>query len=363
MQIDKNFEGSNITIITKDFSHTPSLSTIEVDVELRDTQDDWFYWAFHVTGAAGRTLRFDFSGKPRVGYYGPAVSYDLIHWQWGGKPFNDYTGFTYSFSPTENSVYFCHHLCYSTQQFSLLCKDLAIPVQTLATSKKGRAIPYVELGTGEKVLLLTSRHHACESTGTYVLEGILQALAKKPIAGFKVVAVPFVDMDGVVDGDQGKNRRPHDHNRDYSENSLYAAVKAIQNIATSQNIVFALDLHSPWHFGGRHDVGHGVRKNPEMDDIQSHFGALLTQYCKNNPKAFQYDTKNDLLIGVEWNVPSTDPGSSFSAFFADRPGTAFALSLETPYFGEEGNIVTQKALLAFGGCIAAALAQMALEQK
>jgi murein tripeptide amidase MpaA len=29
---------------------------------------------------------------------------------------------------------------------------------------------------------------------------------------FRFLAVPFMDKDGVEDGDQGKNRRPRDHN-------------------------------------------------------------------------------------------------------------------------------------------------------
>ena len=38
--------------------------------------------------------------------------------------------------------------------------------------------------------------------------------------------VPFTDYDGAQAGDQGKNRAPHDHNRDYVE-FLYPETKAI----------------------------------------------------------------------------------------------------------------------------------------
>lgn len=357
MRIDKDFEGGNIRVTQI------SGDTVHLEAELRDTQTDWFYWAFRVEGAAGRTIRFDFNQKLRVGYYGAAVSHDLRAWKWAGEPFADYTGFTYSFGQAENTAFFCHDLRYSTAQFQSLCQDLALPAQTLATSERGRPIPFVEFGSGENVLLLTSRHHACESTGTYVLEGALRSLARKPITGFTTIAVPFVDLDGVVDGDQGKNRRPHDHNRDYGEKPLYASVRWIQALAGARPVVFALDLHSPWHFGGRNDVGHGVRKDGLCTATQARFGELLTQQCRQCPDSFQYDTKNDLAVGEEWNVPQ-DGGSptSFSAFFSCHPGTEFALSLETPYYGTTDNIVTQERLRALGGCVAGALRALAAER-
>lgn len=65
---------------------------------------------------------------------------------------------------------------------------------------------------------MTARHHACESTGNYVLEGVLEELIKSLPNNLSVMCVPFVDYDGVVNGDQGKNRFQHDHNRDYDKN-------------------------------------------------------------------------------------------------------------------------------------------------
>jgi len=62
------------------------------------------------------------------------------------------------------------------------------------------------------------------------------------------VFVPFMDKDGVECGDQGKNRRPHDHNRDYAA-EIYTSVRAFKNLLTKESsgkqIVF-FDLHSPY---------------------------------------------------------------------------------------------------------------------
>lgn len=45
------------------------------------------------------------------------------------------------------------------------------------------------------------------------------------------------------------NRIPHDHNRDYSDNSLYPEVDAIRKFVPTWSdgrLRFALDVHDPW---------------------------------------------------------------------------------------------------------------------
>ena len=79
-------------------------------------------------------------------------------------------------------------------------------------------------------MILTSRHHACESTGSYVLEGVLDGLLQHPMENLQVICVPFVDYDGVVDGDQGKYRLPRDHECDYGRDvpPIYPETAAIR---------------------------------------------------------------------------------------------------------------------------------------
>jgi hypothetical protein len=64
--------------------------------------------------------------------------------------------------------------------------------------------------------------------------------------------VPFIDKDGVEDGDQGKNRRPWDHVLDYSDNNIYNSTaslkKELQKWGKGQ-LKVALDFHCPWLFG------------------------------------------------------------------------------------------------------------------
>lgn len=63
------------------------------------------------------------------------------------------------------------------------------------------------------------------------------------------VVIPFMDKDGVEEGDQGKNRRPRDHNRDYDGESVPASVRANREWVPhwgNGSLAFALDMHCPW---------------------------------------------------------------------------------------------------------------------
>jgi len=221
MKIHSDFIGGNITVVGQNGND------IYLENQIRDSREDWFYWSFCVEDCAGQELNFHMQQPNRLGYWGPAVSYDLKKWHW----LNDVDGdsFIYKFATDENKVYFAHSMLYHPDRFFELAKELSLPVTELCKSRKGRSVPSFLFGNGSKSIILTARHHACESTGSYILEGVLREFKENPIDNTKVLCVPFVDLDGVIDGDQGKARKPHDHNRDYKPNeSLYPETAAIK---------------------------------------------------------------------------------------------------------------------------------------
>lgn len=223
MSVNSDFIGGNIRIENK------KGNTYYLNNELRDTTEDWFYWAFCAEGYAGETVTFNFPDN-RIGYYGPAVSHDLKKWEWLGKS-KEKNSFTYTFRENENKVYFAHSMLYHPERFLEFCKEKGVSIKQLCETRKGRSVPYITFGNGDRIILLASRHHACESTGNYILEGVLDGLLKCPIENTRVICVPFADYDGVVDDDQGKARKPYDHNRDYSiENqAIYPETVTIKN--------------------------------------------------------------------------------------------------------------------------------------
>ena len=351
MEISKNFIGGNIKVIRR------TGNEIYLENELRDTGQDWFYWAFCAEGAAGQTVTFRFQDN-RLGYFGPAVSQDLVNWTWlsdtdTSRHFFLYgqNSFTYTFGKDEDRVFFAHSMLYHPDRFLKFAAAHRLKVSEFCRSRKGRSVPCVLSGSGKNSIILTARHHACESTGSYLLEGMLSELLENPLPDTRVLCVPFVDYDGVVDGDQGKARRPYDHNRDYDKNqpSIYPETAQIRRYADEYGCHYSFDFHSPWHLGEINDCMFIVQNSFEKADRLDAFGKLLES--EMTEKAFGYRHENDYPFMHGWNLKSTN----FSQYMISRQENILAFTLETAYFGTTENPVNAERLTASGRCFANAL--------
>lgn len=337
MQIHCDFPGGNIEVAGV------WEQTVWIRPALRDTAGNWFYWAFCVEGAQGKTLTFHFN-ESWLGYFGPAASHDRQIWTWCGKDSmsEDRKTFTYSFSPEETCVYFAHHLLYPANRVEKLARRLQIPVTELTVSNGGNPVPMLCFGEGENIILLLARHHCCESTGSYVLEGVTEYLGHNLPSDYRVIAVPFMDMDGVLRGDQGKNRIPHDHNRDYTDAPLYAEVRAVLDLVKKKTPKLSFDFHSPWHIGEGNDHVFLVR-NLLNSEGQDAFSKILAKECKGLP--FPYEADFDLIHFERWNQMTPTASAHHISLF---PGVELSLTVETAYFGTEDRPVSQENLLSLG---------------
>ena len=340
MQIRSDFIGGNIRLVNQ------TGTDVYLENELRDTIEDWFYWAFCVEGVAEQTLCFHFQ-KNRLGYWGPAVSHDLVHWHWLGDVQGDC--FTYTFSQDENKVYFAHHMLYHPDRFFAFCRRHEIEIKELCRGRLGTSVPCITLGSGDQSMILTARHHACESTGNYVLEGVLEQLLKTPLPNTRILCVPFVDYDGVLNGDQGKARAPYDHNRDYLEPSIYPETKAIREYADRFGCHYGFDFHSPWHKGKTNDTMFVVRNREDKTVCFDRFSILLESEL--TPDSMKYKIENDYPVNTGWNFPKR----SFGIGMHRRPECKLAHTLESTYFGTSDNQVQAERLVAFGRAYARAI--------
>ncbi len=348
--VTSDFEGGNARIIKIDGNK------ITLDSDLRDTVGDWFFWCIKVSGAAGLTLDFEFASPNRVGYFGASVSYDLENWHWQheGEISKDGRHFSYTFGEGENEVYFAHDMVYRPQRFFKFAASRGFEIKKLCTSEGGRDVPYIDKEKGDEVILLTSRHHACESTGSYVLEGVLENIIQAFGDKYRIICVPFVDLDGVVRGDQGKNRNGHDHNRDYSPNEapIYASTAKIREFCDTLKIRYAFDFHSPWHWGGPNDtVFFPITHYGVMDNIKK-FSNLLEAHAtgdtlphRSSDNIMPDDPKNP------WNK-STNP--CFKNY-APNAGAELAFTIETPYFMANSTPFTAERALMLGRKVVSAL--------
>lgn len=350
LKIDTDFCGGNAVI------EACGEDSVHFRPDQRDSESEWFYWAFRVTGAAGRTIRFSMAPRSYVGYFGAAYSHDLEHWRWSGGVSADRTGFTYTFAPGENAVFFAHHMLYPPFRFIRFAELHGLRVRTLCEDTRGTPIPYTVIGSGSRNILVCARHHCCESTGNSVMEGIMEEFLAAPIPDCRLTVVPFVDADGTVAGDQGKNRRPHDHNRDYLS-PIYPGVRAIRDIAQRGDLLAAFDLHAPWHLSGRNDTLFCVSKLPEQRARLARFSQLFEEAI--TPDAASYHASDNIPLGVEWNQDG--PHYTCATFCGDC-GAALAFTLESAYFGREDGIpITQERLTESGRCFLRAFARLLRE--
>ena len=208
--------------------------------------------------------------------------------------------------------------------------------------------------------LLTCRHHACESIASYVLEGLMETVltaeAQGDAAGIwlrdnvEFLVVPFVDKDGVEDGDQGKLRYPRDHNRDYDGDSVHATTGALRALVpawSEDRLKIALDLHCPWIRGEHNEVIYFVGGPDERNWAQlQRFSTLLEDV---RTELLPYHRSDNLPFGQGWNTAeNTSQGRSFSGWAGDLPGILLATTLETPYANVYDQTVTPDAARALG---------------
>lgn len=345
MEIEKNFSGGNISLIKIENDD------VYIEREVRENTG-YFYWAFRVRNAENRTLRFIFPAHTRVGRFGVAVSHDLKAWHWSNTKckVNESEAFTYTFKEGENSVYFAHHMVYSYEMLKDFLEKNNIELKEFTKTKKGRSVPCFTVGEGENLIVVTSRHHACESTGTYILEGFAESALKNPLKNVKFLFVPFVDFDGVMDGDPGKNRLPHDHNRDYGEASVYNETKKLKEIADSGRVLMNFDFHSPHHDGGINDFPYFMKfPNEEIYEGISKNLQILT---KNDKNSLLYTGLYDLPYGSQWNKADTP---NVKNYFLKRTKLKASLTMETPYFCLEDNVFTQQKAINTGKHLYAAV--------
>ena len=347
--------------------------TITLRPDLRDTQGHWFYWHVRVRQAAGRTLRFVFPNNACIGTRGPAVSFDAgATWRWlTNDIFPHADHFDVTLPDDAHDVRLAMTIPYGPAQLDAFLAHLdpaaSITRETLCTSNAGHDVPLLRIGNRDNPdtrVLVTARHHACESMASFVLEGMLAAaLADAALMQrVELMLIPFVDHDGVVAGDQGKNRAPHDHNRDYGGDSVHRETAAIRELIpqwSAGRLRVGIDLHCPWLRNNPAGEGHNEKvyqvgkQDPAQWAQQQRFGKLLEA---NLTGELPYQQSNDLPFGEDWNT-----GSNYGSFksstrwIAEQEGVELATTFEIPYANAQGVEVHIEPCRTLGRDILAAL--------
>ncbi len=367
IEIDSDFPGGNIRVqgIEGD--------AVRLAPDLRDTEGTWFYWYFRARGADTGSARFIFDGD-FVGVRGPGVSLDGGRtWRWLGAASGDERSFVYAFPSERAEVRFSFGMPYTAADLERFLRTRVggprLRTETLCRSRKGRPVMSLRVGQLEAEprhrVLAACRHHACEMMASYALEGLIDRMLTEDEVGrslcqqVELLIVPFVDTDGVEEGDQGKMRRPHDHNRDYAAPCLYPEVEALRETARTWSggrMRMALDLHCPGHRGHYHERIHfvGVPDETVSERVERFSDALEGVAAGPLP----YRRANNLAFGEDWNTEADPPGaepSAFSDWMGALPGVWFGATLEIPYANAQGAEVNADTARAFGRDLAVAI--------
>ncbi len=372
MHIDTEFPGGNLIV------EKIEGNTAYVKQDIRDTEGHWFYWSFRVTGAEGRTVRFEFTNGRVVGVHGPAVSSDEGKtWRWLGAEWARSAAFTYGFGPDETRVRFAVGIPYQASDLAAYVQshagNAALRQETFCHTRKGREVELLRAGRldGKAAvrIFFTVRHHCCESTPNFMLEGILNSVLADDELGawfrerVEFCAVPLLDKDGVEEGDQGKNRKPYDHNRDYDGEPIYPEVRAVKETLrrwSAEKALLTFDLHGPYLHGRGHECFFFVlpKDARQAAEIRG-FAGRLERETAGGP--VPYACEDDLPWGKDWNT-SDGPPRSCSAWARTLPNVKLAASTEFPYADARGTAITAETTRDFGRRFARALKRQLEEE-
>ena len=372
--VDKNVPAGNIALDKIDGN------TVLVHQELRDTPSPWFYWAFRVKGAQGRKLDFRFTQSVAVGTRGPCISLDKGNtWSYAAEKGATRNTFSYTFPSDAEEVWFYQTIPYMQTDWEAFVKrheaDRGKVFETgvLCASRKGRNVEKAVFGNlsgnPKHRIFLSARRHCGETMASYVLEGVLESVFAKDDLGawlrenVEIMVVPFMDKDGCEDGDQGKNRKPHDHNRDYTE-FIYPETRGIRDWIAERagnKLDIFFDFHCPWLYGNFNEFVYQVHeKHKENAEKTSRFGKMLEALQDGS---MSYREKDDIRWGVGWNSDKNyTAGRAVKAWAMDELRCGFVGSFEIPFATANGKVVTRESCRAFGHDVARAFARWLVDE-
>lgn len=355
-----DFPGGNIVVKRIDNF------VLTLEPELRDTAGDWFYWYFEATFPIEGEYTFHLINGTR----GPAVSRDAgKSWCWlGADSLLERNGFRFLAARGE-TVRFAVCIPYLQRDFDLWYRrhrsNPFLYKSELTRSIGGRAVERLEVkeGAPRKTVLLTTRHHSGETSGSFVLEGILEAaLADTPTGRAlrrqtRILAIPFADKDGVEAGDQGKNRKPHDHDFDYSGTcSRYPSCSALREILNECQPCVVLDLHSPWLYGGNNEALYIV--GPRSERMQP-IAVRWSEWLENHASAaVPFSAADYLPFGTDWNTAELyGEHRTLPQLAAEYPFVHAAFTMEIPFANLREVTFSPERQRRFGESLAQLLAE------
>jgi len=243
MQVRSDYAGANVSV------KKLGSSVAVVEPDSSSSKRPGYYWNFEAKGGAGAKVRVE--GETVVDAGGVFFSTDGgATWSQTGENSVRTDGGAAEFNLPKAGVFvrMSSVIPYQAGDFKKFARETGLKILPFCTTESGAQNFRVSCGeaNSKNRLIITCRHHACETAASFVLEGVLAAAKNSKKVG--VDAFPFIDLDSVERGEQGKWRAPRDFNQDYFGEPRYNAVAELKKFAaaaSSGRRTIVLDLHSP----------------------------------------------------------------------------------------------------------------------
>ncbi len=213
----------------------------------------------------------------------------------------------------------------------------------LCKSREGRATPALRLDAPADVrqplgIVVVARQHAWEVGSSWVCRGFVEWLvsddprAESLRQRTRALIVPVMDVDNVTIGAGGKEQKPQDHNRDWTEHPYFPAVAAVQAQLKQMDAAGQLELFVDLH-------------DPAPSDVHPFFfisprGLLLSEAGAVNVERFLQGARLEMTGPLSFQGETRESGPSYDSNWPQigknwvtkntRPSVV-AVTLEVPW--------------------------------
>ncbi len=232
----------------------------------------------------------------------------------------------------------------------------------IGVSSAGRALirvanAYGEAGADRPGIYCVAHQHASEMSGAWVLQGFLEEMARRGDAAPLVWAVPVVNIDGVIEGDYGKDPFPWDINRAWGRPPMrteaLACMRDIESWRTRCRPLACLDFHSPG--GAEHAGMYTFLMDPQINPAAHEAGSEWADGIREEVGAFA--AEDFKRFARHRGRFKTDRNSSFSKYYCQSP--LLGMTFEVPYHRVGDRVLAVADYLEMGRRTAAAVCRKA----
>lgn len=213
---------------------------------------------------------------------------------------------------------------------------------TIGASQGSRPIVRLSNDYGEPSgarpgLYLMARQHSGETPGSWVLDGLLRRMAEAGDQAPLIWAVPLANIDGVVQGDYGKDNFPYDLNRAWGtppmRHEIHVIAQDTRRWRERCRPLLGLDFHAP---GGSETEGVYGFVNRSSKGASLMRGILDWAECLKTALTEEFAAPEFARIATyasRWSTPT------FCAHCSEALEIP-AISVETPYASVGERVLT-----------------------